>query len=191
MLPYGKSACRVRRTGMGNGVFANRLQATAAILDSTIHLESRRIDFALLPSRGSVNPHAISAERERWGWPQTLGYLLFYDDHRRQTHVRDCCRKPALPRSPPRGSVIVSIFWPNGIADPKPTPTKLASSRRSVLVPKSRTVTAAPWPPCWVVNDPGKGGAHGGQADAVQERQKGTGRNEVSYKTATWCCVRR
>jgi hypothetical protein len=131
--------------------------------------------FALLPSRGGVNSHAISAERERRGWPQTLGYLLFYDDHRRQTHVRDCCRKPALARSPPRGYVIVSIFWPNGIADPKPTPTKLASSRRSVLVPKSRTVTATPWPPCWVVNDPGKGGAHGGQADAVQERQKRDG----------------
>ena len=31
---------------MGNGVFANRLQATAPILDSTIHLESRRVDIA-------------------------------------------------------------------------------------------------------------------------------------------------
>jgi hypothetical protein len=37
MLPYGKSACRVRRTGMGNGVFANgsKLPRPSSALPST------------------------------------------------------------------------------------------------------------------------------------------------------------
>jgi len=64
---------------MGNGVFANRLQATAPILDSTIHLESRRVDIAgitIHPDERWMQQIARNVTMEGCGALRDCRYLL-------------------------------------------------------------------------------------------------------------------
>jgi hypothetical protein len=64
---------------MGNGVFANRLQATVPIHDSTIHLESRRIYIAGItdhPNEQWMLQMAQNATMEGCAALQHCRYLL-------------------------------------------------------------------------------------------------------------------
>jgi hypothetical protein len=68
---------------MGNGVFANRLQATAPILDSTIHLGSRRVEVAGItahPTEQWMNQMARNVTMDGCGALGDSRYLLH--DHR-------------------------------------------------------------------------------------------------------------
>jgi hypothetical protein len=64
---------------MGNGVFANRLQATAPILDSTIHLASRRVEIAGItthPTEQWMQQMARNVTMEGCGALRDCRYLL-------------------------------------------------------------------------------------------------------------------
>ena len=62
-----------------SGVFANRLQATAPILDSTIHLESRKVEIAGItthPTEQWMKQMARNVTMERCGALGDRRYLL-------------------------------------------------------------------------------------------------------------------